>query len=610
MGGVIMQPTTPQQQPQSQYNPTELVTIRNSKTKEMKRVPRQELPKYGLSTDFQSPGDIYSKAINEGRMSLDQVPSEYKDTTSYILGQKDVVESKKNKEAQDVKSDLGKKAQGVLDVLDAGKSGKLKGQAYRDALDAAASGFAASSGFGQGGKALTAPELTVLGGSIPAIQEEGTPGWLTFLTGKKAVQRGHVVDPEETLRRKAQIAIGVSKGKVDLSQLEGATPQGGQSNDVMQNAGSDAKNMLNGILNMPKQVVDQAGQNLQAPFQQGPNIGNIPAFLQTLQNPLQGGAQSTAMSQLPGMVSNVNETAGRPMEGGDIAGRMGQHAQEHPLDTLMTFAPFLFGGVKGLGFSRGGKAAEGGEIAATQAGGNPVGDMFNNMGKSLRGSVRQIDVGPSLYGPQREARISQTLDTLGIKGPPTQQYAQLQPKLAQLGDAIQKELEAHPKDIPITTIQQDFMANLQDQLQTKNLTAAAAKKEVSGYLSDLYGGKISGDISTPELFKLKQKINQQYKSVQKKIDNGTSLNDREKVIYVARQTLDDIIANEHPNVKQMTLMQSDLYDAVDPLYRQRKDKPNIRGFGNSMNLPEQITRGPIDALGRVLQGQNPFAPEK
>lgn len=162
-----------------------------------------------------------------------------------------------------------------------------------------------------------------------------------------------------------------------------------------------------------------------------------------------------------------------------------------------------------------------------------------------------------------------------------------------------------------TKIVSDFEVNLSDQLRSKNLTTKAAKNEIVGYLTDLHGAKLTGHINTPELFKLKQNVNKDYQSVAKKIDTGTTLNDREKVIVVARQTLDDIITAEHPAVKDATRMQSHLYDAAESLHKSRGS--NARGFGVSvlgkyLGLPANTSQRIADKAGRQKMPKVPGLP--
>jgi hypothetical protein len=259
-----------------------------------------------------------------------------------------------------------------------------------------------------------------------------------------------------------------------------------------------------------------------------------------------------------GYAQNLNEDVGRPLEGGNFPGRAAEHFGEHPVNTILDILPFLkplkiaTGATVTKLVGGGSKAAEATKAAEAASTVEKAGQVTSELtkrqmfGSKMRAGVSQIDVGPSLYGPQKEVKVLQTLDKYGIKGSPGDKYAQLQPKVAEIGDKIAEELNKNPMEISIEDIKSDFKVNLEDQLRSKNINARSADKEITSYLQDLYGKDIKDTISSQDMFRLKQKINQDYKAVAKKIDSNTALNDREKVISVARQTLDDVIAEYYP----------------------------------------------------------------
>lgn len=488
----------------------------------------------------------------------------------------------------DVKKELSSKAQDLLTVLDAGKEGKLKGKAYKDALNASAAKFAASSGFGEGGKALTGPELAILAGSMPRIKEV-KQNFIQKLLGQDIAQSGELVDDEATLRRKALIAIKGLNSE-SIGELQN-TSDNQETSGIVQNAGQDVKGILNGVLGLPRGIFDIAKKDFQQQNQKsGINrllgLSNLPNQIQT----------EVGFNMAKNTFGEYNNALGQPLEGGDIVGRAVTHAQQHPVNTAIDLLPFL----------KAAQSAKSTKAASVTSGVNttqPLMDVLGGTGNKMRANIRKIDVGPSVYGPSKEATINNTLNKLGIKGSADQQYQQLQPTMAKLGDEIKIELEQNPKTVRIDDIVKDFHTNLEHEIRSKNLSTKKAKTEISGYLSDLYGEDLKESIATSDLFDMKQKINQDYGSIKNKLERGTPLNDREKVIAVARQTLDDIIAKEHPNVKKATLAQSNLYDAADSLYKSRKKNIGLRLMGNQIPLPTQRIQQSQDLIGRLLGGR-------
>lgn len=567
-------------------DPNELVTITNRKNKQIKQVKRAELPQYGLPTDYNSPSDNFAKSIREGTGGITKVtdiPSDYQSGAAFALN------NQKFAPTDQEKKDISDTAKGVLDVLNKRKDYKSD-QDYNDALNYAASEYN-TRGFAKGGKNLTGTEKTILSGTLinQGEQNANLAQWLTGkVTGYTPPKRGIVADDEQTLRNKMIAALQAAgedpgKYKTQINQaISNAKDEPSGFGGLVSNAAQDAKNIGNNILNLPKEFIQE----------QMANPSQLPIAT----------AAGMALRGLPNIVSNLNEDVGRPLEGGDILGRMGQNAYKRPVGTALDVLP-LIGAVKGLtaGDEIGavkGMAGEGGAAS------NLLPDIGGKLGGGLRRNVDNIQLPPSVYGAAKEAQVADTLDKLGINGSAAQKYAQLEPNIAKLGDQIEQQLLKEPKHINVSLIDDDFMKNLDDQLTTKNLNAKSAKKEISGYLQDLYGNKLSDTISTYDLFKLKQKINRDYQGIAKKMERGTALNDREKVVSAARQTVDDIIANEHPAIKQATVMQSNLYDAAESLAKSRNKQTNIRlPFGVRVPLPDELIQKGEDYVGRKLQGR-------
>lgn len=231
-----------------------------------------------------------------------------------------------------------------------------------------------------------------------------------------------------------------------------------------------------------------------------------------------------------------------------------------------------------------------------------TGDVVKGMGSGLRSNVSKIEVAPSIFGAAREKQINNTLDQLGIKGNASQKYAQLGPAYTRLGDQIQSSLAQNPKEVPINNVINDLTANLNDN-KTLDLSGEKAKSAVNQFIKSIYPGTASEvvpqKIGTDELFKLKQQINQGYGTISNKLRNGQPLSDYEKVIYTARKTLDDIISENHPEVKALTVRQSHLYDAAESLANSRNSDASIQVMGTK--IPSRFVQASADTAGNALQ---------
>jgi len=216
--------------------------------------------------------------------------------------------------------------------------------------------------------------------------------------------------------------------------------------------------------------------------------------------------------------------------------------------------------------------------AKAQPGGLEAG--FLGLGKKAEntGSPVRISLKPSVYGAGREADVQKTVDTIVPGNTATEKYNNLESTMSNLGDQITKTMADNPKTTSLDQIMQDYDKNLQNEgvyrtsQSTRKDIQQAAQKYVSDLTNEASGGNASlnpKEVSDQSLMKIKQQVNQDAQSIFKKIDNGTSLSDKDKVILAARQTLDDTITDLHPEVKELTTQQSHLYDAADSIAKAR-----------------------------------------
>jgi len=229
-------------------------------------------------------------------------------------------------------------------------------------------------------------------------------------------------------------------------------------------------------------------------------------------------------------------------------------------------------------------------------------NILKRAGDYLREDATKIRVKPSVWGAQQEKAIQETLNDLDIKGTPQQKYELLSPRMEKLGQEITTELRASPSEIPVKNVMTKFHDALKSAIRTSDLTTTTAQKEIKGYLTDLYeaaGHDIKGTITNENFFALKKLVNEDYQGVAKKLLNNNPLTDREKVIQVARQVFDRVVSEANPKVKEMTLMQSHLYDAAHSLSVARDSIPTTRIAGTT--VPTPILKGGEDKLGEILQ---------
>ncbi len=215
----------------------------------------------------------------------------------------------------------------------------------------------------------------------------------------------------------------------------------------------------------------------------------------------------------------------------------------------------------------------------------------------------RITLKPSVYGAGREVSVQNTIDNVVPGATATDKYKNLAPTMEGLGNQINTIIAQNPKVASLEQIMKDYDVNLQNQgiYRTSNIPKSTVQKTARQYVTDLYNEATGGgsninpsQISDSSLLKLKQQANQDAQSVYRKIENGTSLTDKDQVILSARQTFDDTLTNLHPEIKQLTTTQSHLYDAADPLFKAREEE---------MKVAQLTGKGVLNSLlGKVLGG--------
>lgn len=193
------------------------------------------------------------------------------------------------------------------------------------------------------GASLTANELAILAGQIP-VRAEVTPTFgetaKQFLLprflggGVKPPQTGRVMDSEQQILNKLNVLIPQLSGQqIDPTAFNNGTSQvqsqGKSLGGLVQNAGSNAGEIINSILGIPAQSVD-----LQKKY------GSLDQSLLSGQGPARDMLRDILFPFRPA-VQEGNQLLGEPLKGGDIAGRIVDRAYQKPVTTAMDIAAIL-----------------------------------------------------------------------------------------------------------------------------------------------------------------------------------------------------------------------------------------------------------------------------
>lgn len=222
---------------------------------------------------------------------------------------------------------------------------------------------------------------------------------------------------------------------------------------------------------------------------------------------------------------------------------------------------------------------------------------FSKIGKGQNQNVRQIRL-PHGYA-EDEAAANNTLDRLGFQGSGEQQYGQIQPKLNELNNWIQTKssMATDPQLIKTSDIQDAFDQNLQGSVRRGELTKKSAQTIRDSYIGQLHDnqapvnftdnpdltpqentqnqlqGQTPDSIDSRKVYQMKVLANQDSSAIYKKLDNGGTATENDKVVLAARNAFDSAIAQAHPDVKQATMDMSRIFDAKPSLEKARFNAP-------------------------------------
>jgi hypothetical protein len=287
-----------------------MATIRNKKTGEMMEVPDTQLQTYGIQptaptmptapsladdtpaveTDaVQAPPppmktitgrtlDQHTKALQRARAAGDkaaikQIEGDFDTEYTYQKDTGSIANAAKDTDRQKVKAEVKTNAEALQKVIDRGRKGELKGDAYKQALQFAAGKMAASAAFGEGGKALTSSEISILAGTKPTIQRK-EQSWLDRLTGTVPAETGELVDDEQKLYNKALLAQGFDPEPDKPSGVAGVLSG---AKDFAMGMGEEIKDsLLNPMQDISAAAAAQSpdGQNAQASQQEVIDMAN------------------------------------------------------------------------------------------------------------------------------------------------------------------------------------------------------------------------------------------------------------------------------------------------------------------------------------------------
>lgn len=345
------------------------------------------------------------------------------------------------------------------------------------------------------------------------------------------------------------------------------------------------------------------------------DVGNIVKGMGALPDQINKAVQSPKnavkfASDIGGGIANeANQFLGDPLHNQQLIGvqsptsvakttiSQAQHAYQHPVNTVLDL-----GSAIGLG-----------NIGSKEP------NLVQKTGENLKNGSIQVQPSAEINGAERQAATQNVINNIPGKSA-SEKFANLPKSMSDLSDEINSKLNSNPKDIPVNQIQSTLMKKIQPLVLQGTISEPDAIAEVESYVSRMYNAavgkndmpaventpeaaaagqssvpyvKFPDTISSPDVFQMKTLANKATQGLW----NKPMLTNSQEVTMALRNGMDDIISQFHPDIKDMTLKQSALYDAPQALVDAMKNNKGLK-LGP---MPLPIPSGVVDA-GRNVAG--------
>lgn len=258
-----------------------------------------------------------------------------------------------------------------------------------------------------------------------------------------------------------------------------------------------------------------------------------------------------------------------------------------------------------------GSAALGAGGAAVLHGLSKIPGVIKGAGQKIekagtKARTGNVTLKSSLSGAADEKAVTATLEKYGVKGTPQKRYEMLEPTVKNISASIDDFLAPNAKQVTRDQLEAVFNKKIAPIVEQGDLTLPEAQQAFKTYLDNVMAVNPqlfeNGISNTQKLFALKKNVQAattQVAAAMRKAENKSTLTPTQKSMKAIRDSLDEMISTLNPEVKDLTMDQSRLYDAVIPISNQRKTVPTIRALG--ITIPKGPTNAAIDLGGNIAE---------
>jgi hypothetical protein len=521
----------------------------------------------------------------------------------------------KSGEATKFKNDVVDIAQNIQELI--ANKDKYNEKAYHDTLNSLASSLILKQKEADNlGAALSGSELSILSGKVPVTQQIGAsiPQKIGALfSGKQPVQKGDVVDDEQTLRNKMAIMIAGMQGQKITPELFASASQANgqpQQPSLGENAAVDAKEILNGLLNIPADTI----KNVQGIGRDLPKVGSDlvsgdpQRMMKAATYAIDPTGVMTGRAMQP-VVQEANAVLGRPLEGGDIAGRIAERAYKKPVTTALDLLPFatkgigaVKGRVGGVGATEAGAAET---IAANTGKANPVQKVITGASELSGGGGSKEFVANSTRRPEAVPQRQVLMDE-GILSHPTEtgRIQATQKSLDKFGSQLQSTYEAAPAETNFTGDQVKTMLEGKLKEQGYDTRAIAFIQKYINNQGEFNLGAGDAQIKPLSVWKTAQNLE---KAPPKMLKNPESATLYKQLSLDTARILRTNLAERLPEVKDLNARYGALRDYMNEGLSDPKgfDVTGGRGASGMINAGKKTVVDPMLNMAYKISGNSP-----
>lgn len=345
-------------------------------------------------------------------------------------------------------------------------------------------------------------------------------------------------------------------------------------------------------------IMNQAQQGSNPPQKSGFHLRDLlPAAgavgLPLLADLLTGGLALPANIGLSSLGGGLGKVAQNKIEGkGLTEGVAGQSA---------------LGGAGAIGgelLGTAGRALGIGVKPAVEASTNAIGEgaiktgdnILQKLGNAGARSVVNPKIPPSATAPAEIQGVIDTLRGLGFKGSSANQYSQLQPAIAKLGNQIEGKFATSNPVISIPEINAALTKSANETGELV-LTNSADKRAFNAELTNL-NEKLGQTPTAKDIYEYKKALNSRMPNTFAALEKGATLTPKQAAQYAIWKSLDEVIGTNVPEVNSLIKTQGVLYKSAPGLAKASERSIKIPLLGASFPGGANLSSGITDLLGR------------